>query len=60
MRKNTFLLGAGMGFILGSRIGRGPYEQLEGVVVKVMHRPDERAPSIRGLVRTSRRQPIRE
>jgi hypothetical protein len=40
MRKTTLLFGVGIGFILGSRAGRGPYEQLEGVVRKVTARPD--------------------
>ena len=40
MGKASFLLGAGVGFILGSRAGRGPYRHLESTVRDVTHRPD--------------------
>ena len=40
MRKTTFLLGAGIGFILGSRTGRGPYQQLVTKVRAVARRPE--------------------
>jgi hypothetical protein len=40
MGKVSFLLGAGVGFILGSRAGRGPYRHLESTVRDVTHRPD--------------------
>ena len=39
IRKTTFLLGGVIGFILGSRIGRGPYQQLETKVRAVTRRP---------------------
>ena len=39
IRKTTFLLGGGIGFILGSRIGRGPYRQLETKVRAIARRP---------------------
>jgi hypothetical protein len=39
IRKTTFLLGGGIGFILGSRIGRGPYQQLETKVRAMARRP---------------------
>ena len=39
MGKATFLLGAGLGFILGSRAGRGPYQQIESKVREITHRP---------------------
>ncbi len=39
IRKTTFLLGGGIGFILGSRIGRGPYQQLEMKVRAITRRP---------------------
>ena len=40
MRRSTFLLGAAIGFILGSRTGRGPYQQLESKVRHITHRPE--------------------
>ena len=40
MRKITFVLGAGIGFILGSRAGRGPYQQLETKVRGSTRRPE--------------------
>jgi hypothetical protein len=40
MRKITFVLGAGIGFILGSRTGRGPYQQLETKVRAFARRPE--------------------
>ncbi len=40
MMKTTFLLGAGIGFILGSRAGRGPYQQLETKVREFTRRPE--------------------
>jgi hypothetical protein len=39
IRKTTFLLGGGIGFILGSRMGRGPYQQLERKVRAIVRRP---------------------
>ena len=40
MRKLTLLVGIGLGFIAGSRAGRGPYERLEGTIRQVSGRPD--------------------
>jgi hypothetical protein len=40
VRKTAFLVGAGIGFILGSRTGRGPYQQLESKVREVTRRPE--------------------
>ena len=39
MRKTTFLLGGGIGFLLGSKVGRGPYRQLETKVRAIARRP---------------------
>jgi hypothetical protein len=39
MKKFTFLLGMIAGFVLGSRMGRGPYEQLEGSVREMIDHP---------------------
>lgn len=39
MKKFIFLLGMFAGFVLGSRMGRGPYEQLEGSVREVIDHP---------------------
>ncbi|MBO0692546.1 MAG: hypothetical protein J2P58_06590 [Acidimicrobiaceae bacterium] len=40
MKKLLTLVGIGIGFILGSRVGRGPYEQIEGEVRKFAGRPE--------------------
>ncbi len=40
MRKSMFLVGAGIGFILGSRSGRGPYQQMESTVREITRRPE--------------------
>ncbi len=40
MRKTTFLLGAGIGFILGSRSGRDPYERLDSKIREITRRSD--------------------
>ena len=40
MKKLMLLLGLGAGFVLGSRAGRGPYEQLEGNVRRIAGRPE--------------------
>ena len=40
MGKATFVLGAGVGFVLGSRAGRGPYQQMALKVREIMHRPE--------------------
>jgi hypothetical protein len=39
MKKFIFLLGMIAGFVLGSRMGRGPYEQLEGSVREMIDHP---------------------
>jgi hypothetical protein len=39
MKKFTFLLGMIAGFVLGSRMGRGPYERLEGSVREMIDHP---------------------
>ena len=39
MKKFTFLLGAIVGFVVGSRAGRGPYEQLEGATRQMIDHP---------------------
>jgi hypothetical protein len=39
MKKLVFLLGLGVGFILGSRAGSGPYEQREARARSVSSRP---------------------
>jgi hypothetical protein len=40
MKKLLFLLGLGIGFLIGSRAGSGPYEQLETKVRSVANRPE--------------------
>jgi hypothetical protein len=40
MKKLAFLAGLGVGFILGSRTGTGPYDSLEGKVRSLRERPD--------------------
>jgi hypothetical protein len=40
MHKFTLLVGAGVGFVLGSRCGTGPYEQLESKVRQLGRRPE--------------------
>jgi hypothetical protein len=40
MHKFTFLIGAGVGFVAGSRLGTGPYEQLESAIARVAGRPE--------------------
>ncbi len=40
MKKILFLMGLGVGFVLGSRSGRGPYEQLERKMREVSGRPE--------------------
>jgi phage-related minor tail protein len=39
MKKFTFLIGMAAGFIIGSRVGRGPYEQLEDTVRQAINQP---------------------
>jgi hypothetical protein len=38
MKRLSFLLGAGVGFVLGSKAGSRPYEQLEATIRKVASR----------------------
>ena len=40
MKKLLLVIGAGIGFILGSRSGRRPYEQLERKVRDIRARPE--------------------
>jgi hypothetical protein len=39
MKKFTFMMGMVVGFFAGSRMGRGPYEQLEGAARQVADHP---------------------
>jgi hypothetical protein len=38
MKKLFMVVGAGIGFVLGSRAGRGPYEKLDGQVRRFLGR----------------------
>ena len=40
VKKAMLLVGVGVGFVLGSRAGRGPYETLEGKVRQAAGRPE--------------------
>lgn len=40
MKKVPLLFALGAGFVLGSRAGRGPYEQVESEVRKFLGRPE--------------------
>lgn len=40
MKKLSFLLGIAVGFVLGSKSGTGPYEQLESSVRSLTGRPE--------------------
>ena len=40
MKRLSFLMGVGVGFVLGSRAGRGPYERLETNVKKIAGQAD--------------------
>jgi hypothetical protein len=42
MKRLWFLIGVGVGFVLGSRAGRGPYQQLEANVRKMLGQPEVR------------------
>ena len=53
MKKFSFLLGAGVGFVLGSRAGSRPYERLEGTIRNLASRSEtqqvvERVKSVAG------------
>ncbi|HSZ37763.1 MAG TPA: hypothetical protein VK773_11790 [Acidimicrobiales bacterium] len=39
MKKLTFMIGAATGFIVGSCMGRGPYDKLEGAARQVVNHP---------------------
>lgn len=40
MKKWILLFGIAVGFVLGSKVGRGPYEQIEGKAREVGGRPE--------------------
>lgn len=40
MKKLAFVIGLGIGFILGSRAGSGPYRELEGKLHALRNRPE--------------------
>lgn len=40
MKKLLFLLGGAVGFLVGSRLGRGPYEAVEQQVKRLSQRPE--------------------
>ena len=40
MKKLLFVIGLGIGFLLGSRAGTGPYQELEQKVRELRHRPE--------------------
>lgn len=40
MKKLVFVLGLGIGFLLGSKVGPGPYKDLEDKVRSLRERPD--------------------
>lgn len=42
MKKLAFLIGLGLGFLLGSKAGTGPYQELETMVRSIANRPDVR------------------
>jgi hypothetical protein len=45
MKRFLFLLGVGVGFVLGSRAGSRPYEHLEATVQKMASRSAPRSPA---------------
>lgn len=55
MKKLAFLIGVGIGFLLGSKTGTGPYEQLETKVRSITNRPD-----VRDAVETSKEAAIHQ
>ena len=42
MKKLAFLIGLGVGFLLGSKTGTGPYQELEARVRSIANRPEVR------------------
>jgi hypothetical protein len=42
VKKLAFLIGVGIGFLLGSKTGTGPYQELEARVRSIASRPDIR------------------
>lgn len=42
MKKLAFLIGVGVGFLLGSKVGKAPYEELKTKVRSITHRPEVR------------------
>jgi hypothetical protein len=42
VKKLEFLIGVGIGFLLGSKTGTGPYQELEARVRSIASRPDIR------------------
>ena len=42
MKKLAFLIGVGIGFLLGSKTGTGPYQELEERVRSIANRPEVR------------------
>ena len=52
MKKLWFLVGLGVGFVLGSKAGPGPYKQVEAKVRSVTCRPEVRGTvdDLRGAV----------
>jgi len=55
MKKWILLLGIGIGFVLGSKAGRGPYKQIEGTVRDVTARPEVQK-AIRTVTRRTQEQ----
>jgi hypothetical protein len=55
MKKWILLLGVAVGFVLGSRAGRGPYKQIEGRVREVWARPEVQK-TIKTVTRRTREQ----
>jgi hypothetical protein len=55
MKKLAFLIGVGIGFLLGSKTGTGPYEQLETKVRSIANQPD-----VRDAVETSKEAAIHQ
>jgi hypothetical protein len=47
VKKLTFLIGVGIGFLLGSKAGTGPYQEIEARVRSIANRP-----AVRDIVET--------